>query len=133
MDAAFAEYGDGDAVPVWVTEYNLTAPPDKDTDQLTTRWVTGLFMADTVGQILSNGFAGAPSGIWSTARIRRRARIWPCCGWTSTRRPMISHAAPSTGPTYSGHASATCCCPSPAGLTRPPNSASMPGGPMRMW
>ncbi|MCB0158698.1 MAG: hypothetical protein KDD83_11255 [Caldilineaceae bacterium] len=120
LDAAFAEYGDGDAVPVWVTEYNLTASSNKDTDQLTTRWVTGLFMADTVGQILSNGFAGALQ--WdlvngqdqgtgadlamlrldfneATHDFARRAQYWPYVLWSrfgDVLLPVTSGFDPAT-------------------------------------
>ncbi|MCB8945998.1 MAG: alpha-L-arabinofuranosidase [Ardenticatenaceae bacterium] len=55
VQAAFDQYADGREVPVAVTEYNLFSVQDQDNEQLMTRMVNALFMADTVGQMAANG------------------------------------------------------------------------------
>jgi hypothetical protein len=43
-------------VPIAITEYNLFASQDKDNQQWMKRMVNALYMADTVGQMMENGF-----------------------------------------------------------------------------
>ncbi|MCP4429129.1 MAG: alpha-L-arabinofuranosidase, partial [Chloroflexi bacterium] len=57
--AAFDRHADGRRIPIAVTEHNLFAFQDQDNDQLMTRAANMLFMADTIGQMLQNGFAMA--------------------------------------------------------------------------
>lgn len=53
--AAFDAYDDGRSIPIAITEYNLFAFQDMDSEQLMTRSVNLLFIADTIGQMLQNG------------------------------------------------------------------------------
>ncbi|MEJ2749983.1 MAG: alpha-L-arabinofuranosidase, partial [Anaerolineae bacterium] len=57
LEASFDQYASGRRVPIAVTEYNLFAVEDKDTGQWMTQAVNMLFMADTIGQMMGNGFA----------------------------------------------------------------------------
>lgn len=45
----------GTDIPVAVTEYNLVAINDNDTDQTMTRAMNALYIADSIGQLASNG------------------------------------------------------------------------------
>ena len=54
---AFERYVNGRELPIAITEYNLIAFQDMDNEQLMTRAVNMLFLADTVGQMLQNGVA----------------------------------------------------------------------------
>ncbi|HLF27643.1 MAG TPA: alpha-L-arabinofuranosidase [Anaerolineae bacterium] len=57
LNAAFDTYAGGRRAPIAVTEYNLFSSWDRDNGQLMTRAVNLLFIADTLGQIMQNGFA----------------------------------------------------------------------------
>lgn len=52
---AFEKNGNGRSLPIAITEYNLFAAQDSDNDQLMTRAVNMLFLADTVGQMATHG------------------------------------------------------------------------------
>ncbi len=54
LQTAFSRYG-GRQIPVAVTEYNLVAFQDADNNQLMRRAVNMLFIADTIGQMATNG------------------------------------------------------------------------------
>jgi len=56
--AAFDANAGGRNIPIWVTEYNL-GNPDQDNDQLITRMIAGLFIADSIGQMMTQGFDSA--------------------------------------------------------------------------
>lgn len=56
---AFDQYADSRAVPVAVTEYNLFSVEGMDPDQWMSRAVNGLFIADSIGQMMRHGFAMA--------------------------------------------------------------------------
>ncbi len=58
----------GRRIPIAVTEYNLVAFQDLDNDQLMTRAVNALFMADTLGQLATHGVAMANQ--WDLANGR---------------------------------------------------------------
>lgn len=53
---SFDNVDNGRSIPIAVTEYNLFSAEDKDNDQLMTRAVNMLFMADTIGQMATHGF-----------------------------------------------------------------------------
>lgn len=55
VQAAFDEFAGGREVPIAITEYNLFAVQEQDNQQLMTRMVNALYMADTVGQMIANG------------------------------------------------------------------------------
>ena len=55
LQTAFATHADGRDIPLWVTEYNLTSVWEYDDDQLMTRAVNALFIADTIGQMIQHG------------------------------------------------------------------------------
>jgi hypothetical protein len=59
LQAAFDTYAGGRQIPIAATEYNLVSVQDQDTKQLMTRAVNALFVADSIGQALVNGFAMA--------------------------------------------------------------------------
>ena len=54
---AFEQHANGRQVPVAVTEYNLFSVEGLDPDQWMSRAVNGLFIADTLGQMIQSGFA----------------------------------------------------------------------------
>ncbi len=54
---AFEQYAGGREVPIAMTEYNLFAWIDSDQDQMMTRAVNALFLADTIGQMGQHGFS----------------------------------------------------------------------------
>lgn len=66
-NAAFDTYL-GRRIPIAVTEYNLVAFQDLDNDQLMTRAVNALFLADTLGQLATHGVAMANQ--WDLANGR---------------------------------------------------------------
>jgi hypothetical protein len=55
LNAAFAADAGGRAIPVFVTEYNLTSSWTNDDEQLMTRAVNALFIADSLGQMMQMG------------------------------------------------------------------------------
>ena len=55
----FDAYAPGRSVPVAVTEYNLVSSWTNDNEQLMTRAVDTLFIADSIGQMAQNGYAMA--------------------------------------------------------------------------
>ncbi len=57
LQAAFATHAGGRSIPIWVTEYNLTSVWNYDTAQQMTRAVNALFIADTVGQMITHKMA----------------------------------------------------------------------------
>jgi hypothetical protein len=57
LNAAFAIYAGGRVAPVAVTEFNLASSQDQDTHQLLTRVINALFLADSIGQAMQQGFA----------------------------------------------------------------------------
>ncbi len=57
IEAAFDRVGNGRRVPIAVTEHNLFAFQNLDDDQLMTRAVNMLYLADSIGQMLQNGVA----------------------------------------------------------------------------
>jgi alpha-L-arabinofuranosidase len=56
IDNAFDLLGNGRSVPIAVTEYNLFAAEHYDTDERMSQAVNGLYLADTIGQIMQHGF-----------------------------------------------------------------------------
>lgn len=65
---AFTSQAGGRAVPVGVTEYNLFASQDQDNQQLMTRAVNALYIADTIGQMIQQGVVMANQ--WGLANGR---------------------------------------------------------------
>jgi hypothetical protein len=59
VQAGFDQYAGGRRVPVAVTEYNLFSVEGQDTGQWMSRAVNGLFIADSIGQMMQHGFAMA--------------------------------------------------------------------------
>ena len=57
LDAAFDAFADGRRAPIAVTEYNLVSVQDQDNAQLMTRAVNALFLADSIGQAVQQGYA----------------------------------------------------------------------------
>lgn len=57
LSAAFQQQAGGRSVPVVVTEHNLFAEQEGDPDAWMSRAVNGLFVADSIGEMLSNGVA----------------------------------------------------------------------------
>ncbi|MBA3471282.1 MAG: hypothetical protein H0T53_16725 [Herpetosiphonaceae bacterium] len=57
LQAAFATHAGGRSIPIWVTEYNLTSVWSYDTAQQMTRAVNALFIADTIGQMITHKMA----------------------------------------------------------------------------
>ena len=55
----FAELANGRIAPIAITEYNLFAVQDQDNRQIMKQAANMLFMADSIGQMLQNGFAMA--------------------------------------------------------------------------
>ena len=55
--ASFTESGNGRFPPIAITEYNLFSFQDSDNEQRMTRAVNMLYIADTIGQMATNGFA----------------------------------------------------------------------------
>lgn len=55
VEASFAQGANGRSVPVAITEYNLFAFQDNDNEQLMTRAVNMLYLADTLGQMAIHG------------------------------------------------------------------------------
>ncbi|MCB0131917.1 MAG: hypothetical protein KDD78_13755, partial [Caldilineaceae bacterium] len=68
VQAAFATNAGGRELPIAVTEYNLFSVHEQDNNQLMTRMVNALFMADTIGQMAVNGFSMANQ--WDLANGR---------------------------------------------------------------
>jgi len=56
VDTAFNQHAGGRDVPYAVTEYNLFSVQELDTGQWMSRGVNALSMADTMGQMMENGF-----------------------------------------------------------------------------
>jgi len=65
---AFARHAGGRQIPIAVTEHNLFASHDQDTQQLMTRQVNALYVADTIGQMAQHGVAIANH--WALANAR---------------------------------------------------------------
>lgn len=65
---AFTNQAGGRAIPVGVTEYNLFATQDQDNQQLMTRAVNALYIADTIGQMIQQGVVMANQ--WGLANGR---------------------------------------------------------------
>lgn len=57
LDNAFDAFANGRHAPVAVTEYNLVSVQDQDNAQLMTRAINALFLADSIGQAIQQGFA----------------------------------------------------------------------------
>jgi hypothetical protein len=57
--AAFDQYAGGRRIPIAITEHNLFSVQEQDNGQWMTQAVNMLFMADTLGQMMKNGFAMA--------------------------------------------------------------------------
>ncbi len=55
--AAYGAHAGGRAIPIGVTEYNLFSTGCQDTGQMMTRALDGLFVADSLGQLMQNGYA----------------------------------------------------------------------------
>ncbi len=56
LHSAIHAQAGGRAIPIWVTEYNLGSPAG-DTDHLMARAVNGLYIADSIGQQIVQGYA----------------------------------------------------------------------------
>lgn len=57
VEQAFDQYAGGRRVPVAITEHNLFSVQEQDSGDWMSRAVNALFMADTLGQMLQQGFA----------------------------------------------------------------------------
>jgi hypothetical protein len=57
LNAAFAAHAGGRDIPIAVTEFNIVSSQDQDTRQLLTRAINALFLADSIGQAMQQGFA----------------------------------------------------------------------------
>lgn len=66
--SAFAANVGGRAIPVGVTEHNLFSAQDQDNQQLLTRAVNALYVADTIGQMIQQGVVMANQ--WALANGR---------------------------------------------------------------
>ncbi|MBE2221914.1 MAG: alpha-L-arabinofuranosidase [Anaerolineae bacterium] len=56
IDNTFDLVANGRSVPIAVTEYNLFAAEHNDVDERMSQAVNGLFIADTIGQMMQHGF-----------------------------------------------------------------------------
>jgi len=56
LNNAFTANAGNRQIPVGVTEYNIVAVQENDNGQWLTRAANGLFIADTIGQMIKNGF-----------------------------------------------------------------------------
>lgn len=68
LNDAFDRYAGGRRAPIAVTEYNMVAVQDLDNQQLMRRAVNALFIADTIGQMASQGISVANQ--WDLANGR---------------------------------------------------------------
>ena len=68
LTMAFTTYAGGRSIPVGVTGWNLFSVQDQDNEQLMTRAVNALFMADTLGKMAEHGFGIANQ--WGLANGR---------------------------------------------------------------
>jgi len=66
--AAFAQFAGGRQAPIAVTEHNLFATHDNDTQQLMTRQLNALYVADSIGQMAAHGVTIANH--WALANAR---------------------------------------------------------------
>ncbi len=57
LQDAFNSYAGGRQIPVAATEYNVVSVSSQDGARLMTRAVNALFIADSIGQAMQNGFA----------------------------------------------------------------------------
>lgn len=57
ITAAFGALAGGRPIPIGITEHNLFSSGCQDTGQLMTRALDGLFVADSLGQLMANGYA----------------------------------------------------------------------------
>jgi alpha-L-arabinofuranosidase len=56
IDAAFDQYADGRRIPIAITEYNLFAVEGQDVNERMSQAVNGLYLADTLGQMMKYEF-----------------------------------------------------------------------------
>lgn len=89
LNTSFDLYANGRRVPIAVTEYNMFAVEDNDTGQWMTQAVNMLFMADTMGQMMENGFAIANQ--WDLANGQ---------AWNGTDYGMLNADNYSRSPQY---------------------------------
>ena len=68
LTSSFATHAGGRAIPVGVTGWNLFTVQDQDNEQLMTRAINALFMADTLGKMVEHGFGIANQ--WGLANGR---------------------------------------------------------------
>ena len=59
LQAAFDAHAGGRPIPVFATEYNLVSVQDQDTSRLMTHALNALFIGESIGQALENGFGMA--------------------------------------------------------------------------
>ena len=57
VENAFDQHAGGRRVPIAITEYNLFSVQDQDTGRWMKQAVNMLYMADTIGQMMTNGFS----------------------------------------------------------------------------
>ena len=68
LNTAYNSKASGRQIPAGATEYNIVAIQDNDNGQWMTRAVGGLFIGDTIGQMIQNGFVIANQ--WDLANGR---------------------------------------------------------------
>lgn len=56
LNAAFDAFAGGRRAPIAITEYNLVAVQDQDNPQFMTRAINALFLADSIGQAIQQGY-----------------------------------------------------------------------------
>jgi|SRR5579862_2475818 len=59
LQGAFDAHAGGRQIPVFATEYNLVSVQDQDTKRLMTHALNALFIGESIGQALENGFGMA--------------------------------------------------------------------------
>ena len=59
LQTLFTSQAAGRNIPLHATEFNVVSAQDQDNGQLLTRIVNALFVADSIGQMMVNGYAGA--------------------------------------------------------------------------
>ena len=59
ISAGFGAYAGGRAIPIGITEHNLFSAWNQDTGAWMTRTVDGLYIADSLGQMVKSGFSMA--------------------------------------------------------------------------
>jgi hypothetical protein len=124
IDAGFTTYAGGRQVPIGMTEYNLISSWTQDTSTWMTRTVNALYMADSLGQMMANGYSlanqwllngntqanGTDYGLLHVdAGYARSPQYYAYVLWSRFGSQMLPHASTASATAlsvYAGRASA---------------------------